>query len=395
MPIQESHVITSQQDVWAQLETTFGSPVALDATVVDSAGGGPLKAISTSFGTVEPKEYIDHSRQNLTHSEIFDQVKEYPWTVETNVVPIVSGEYPEIAALLGGVFDSFATGSNTWSFASPNLRPSVQLARAFNGTGDRLLYQRLNGCLVNTMTFRGSGGQKPTLTFGGEAQSLHQVPAAPILSGTAAGGLNFESGLNIGRAFSTGGLVTVDGDDNGGNGYTYTVANDLIDTGSQDWSGLSAGDLVRPFVPDPTYQGTQPIGAFGGSITIHGVVMPVTSFEITVDLGIDFQKDVYGAESMRGGIPSQIQVSGTATVRARQDLLGQLAGLRADVELQGSVEIVMGFGTGRTWTWTMPKVVIPAPQLQSPANGQGTFQLSLMGLSTTATTLDVLTLVHS
>jgi hypothetical protein len=399
MACQEGHVISSLQDLIVQPETTFNTDVPLKTSVVSDATGGPVKVLTSSFGRTKPQEYRDDARQGLMDEGVIDGLEEYPWTLEHNIVPISSGNFPELHTLLSSIFNTHDAGTQTYTAGAMNCRHAMQMLRANNDVGDRQMLEVLNGAITNSMTVRGQGGSKPNISFSGKAARRRVAKSAKVTSGGGAGAINLDTTLTpnpsaaldatLEAAVFTAGAL----DDNGGAGYPVSIAGDsAVLVGTNDWSGLSAGDYVRPFIPSVNYQDVQPLGAQQGQVTIGGERYPITQLEFTVDLGLNYREDEFGAVSMQGAVPTQFRVTGTLQVRAREDLLTALETLE-DSGFQ--VEIQLGGSAGRTWTFTMPNVVLPAAPIQTPAGAFGLVALPIQALASAPGAGDAISLVLS
>lgn len=399
MAVSRGEVLGSLQDFYGEIEAGFNSvqTVTGDRVGADSEGG-PIKVLSSTFGVQEPEEFRDDARQGLADYGTMEMMKEYVWSTEHRVVPIASGEtWPELHPLLWAVFgNSSVSGGRLYSFDAANIQrpPCLQLTRAFNGKDDRLVVEQLNGAFVSQMTIRGQGGQPPLISFSGEAASFRRGVTTDVDSGTGAGVINFAAGENRGFGFDAGIRVEVGGDDNSGSGYPVSsVAADSIDTGSDDWSSLTSSDQVKPWVPDPTYHGTQIIGATQGSVTLASLSFPVTAFDITVDFAPDYRKDEYGTESIQGAVRTLARVTGNVTIRAREDanFFANYARQHPEISAVFNIGSTTG-GSERLWVATCDQAKINPQQIQAPQNGLGRFTIPFMSLASADGEVDHFTL---
>lgn len=392
MAVQNGEVVLDQQDFLADFETSYDTSQALRGDKPTASDGGPCKVISSTFGVSEPQEFRDDSRQGLADYDTYTMPKEYTWNTEHRIVPVASGDtYCEIHALLLHLFGNYSGG--TYSFGTDIQEPdSLQLFRAFNGPNDRLVAEQMNGAFISTMSVRGQGGQPPVIAFSGKAASFARSMLATVA--TDGGGSNgvIELETNQAAALDPAIAVVIDGDDNSGAGYSFSrsVDSNTIDTGSDDWSSLDGGEIIRPFVPDCSYSGTQIVGATQGNVTLDSVSYPVTQFDLTVDCMPDYREDEFGTESSRGMTRTKMRVTGNLSFRLREDI--HTFANRARQNPDVAVVLDLGSSGARRWRLSIDKARFDPAGLQTPAQGIGRVSLPFKALASADGEVDHLTL---
>jgi hypothetical protein len=220
---------------------------------------------------------------------------------------------------------------------------------------------------VEQLKFSYTGTSLPMFAFEGGAMDMHQTGTS-TLNGSASDGATTISVDDI-HSFSVGSVIKVgDSDNSAGDppGHLVTGKGNTSLTVSPAVDGLQAdGAVVAPFVPAEETSGS-PISHVLCAATIDSIELPVVSFELIGKNNFKAHDDEAGTATVSDVTPGWRDITGTITVRARQDQVLHFGKFMGAAAATRSLEIVAGNSDGNTITFTLGQVEIENAKFEAP-----------------------------
>ena len=328
------------------------------------ASGDAAKVLSTSFEfTVTRTDRMD-ARTTRSVMEQITGKQDISWSVESYLLPVGSTTEPDIGhmfeAAMGGAFG--ASTAKTYKLSDTNALPTLRMARTANG----VFREDLFGCWVNEMSISGSGGEEPKVSFSGGAfnyaltgtgtcaSSSVTSTSLPLLSG---------DGVN----FMVGSVISVNGDE------TIVTSKSSADTLVVKSGTYANDEAIVPSTYTETTGTASPINGIGGSLTLGGVSLPITSFDVTLANNNKPISDEAFEKGTSDFISGYRSVTGTISVRARKDFIEEYAQryvqLTATADpsfTEAAVVITLGSTTGFKVVLTMAKCELDFGGIEVP-----------------------------
>lgn len=194
-------------------------------------------------------------------------------------------------------------------------------------------------------------------------------------------------------------VVTVTADANtnayasaSGDATAWTVAARRRATFSGASITQSNGAAVAPFLPSETTGGAA-ISGIAGTITLDGVTLDITSFEISVTNNWNALADSAFQQVYQDAIEGEREIKGSITVRARRDFMDDFKKRNAFQSLALSVRC--GPSTSRKMTISVPRAELEFGDVEIPQNEVATFSIPFMALESSASSNDALTITFA
>lgn len=336
MGISNTHALGRNQKFFARLETvagTFERPISADAA----------RVLQTSIDhQLERRDRVD-SHPSRSVLERITGKGSLAWTLESYILPSgTAGTPPDIHPLLYasfGVYTNTPATSDVYSLNSAQTVQSLSMTRNFND----VLQQSVWGAWVESFKVTASGGDEPKFTFEGGARGFAHTGTSTLngaMSSSATMVVQTVDALN----FQANSLVQVGSDNNTGVGLLVTADASRPSFTLDNTASASNGAEVIPYVPAQTTAGS-PINMITGSLTVDGVSMPITSFELTLANQFKIVDDEAFAIYPTDAIAGWRSVTGTIQVRARKDWVIELGKLHAFT--LRDIAVTLGSGAGR------------------------------------------------
>lgn len=378
MGVSQSHALGREQRFYARRETTYATYVQPGATHAARVKKADIKYDQ------ERRNRAD-ARQTRSLMERITGIKNVEWMAELYVLPSgTAGTPPDIHDLLrcamGGYANSPGT-SDTYSLADgQSALASCTIAHEMSETVNR----QATGAFVESMKVSVKGGDEPVFAFaGGASDYVHTGPATlgaaityvatPITSVTLTAG----TAPNI----DTNSVIQIDGNDNGGAGFLVTAGGGTTTlTISPGISvSVSNGAEVLPFVPTETVAGS-PIASILGSLTLAGVSLPITEFELEIKNNIKALKDQAFTAATPDYIVGFREVTGSIKLRARKDQIIHLGKYKNAISTTQAIVVTCGSTAGARMVITVPYAEIDKAALDVPEQDEAMITLPFVAM---------------
>jgi hypothetical protein len=238
-------------------------------------------------------------------------------------------QYKVTAVDSGGADVTFAvnsTGFGTWGaggtqnallqtyrVSDTNALPTVRLSRETN----QILREDLFGCWVEEVGVSASGGEEPKITFSGGAFNYALTGTGASEGSNSGTTLNVEAGQGVN--FMVGSVISVSTNTDE---IVTAKSTDALTTSSM--GSTSDATPVLPTIYTPTTAGS-PINGISGSLLLNSVSLPITSFDMSLANGLKPISDEAMTKGTSDFIAGYRSVSGNISVRARKDMIQNLA----------------------------------------------------------------------
>jgi hypothetical protein len=361
MGLEQKHALGRNRRLYVTREVTPG-------TFVPPSGADAIKVTKSQMDiTVERINRRDASQTASTVERITGR-RTVSWSVECYASGSGSaGTPPDYHDLLLAWFGGYANTPGTsdeYSLSdSQSARGTCSVTQEFNSVA----MQSLRGSWVEQLKFSYTGTSLPVFAFEGGAMDL-QHTGASTLDGSASDGATTISVDDI-HNFSVGSVIKIGSSDNSAGdppGHLVTGKGNTSLTVSPAVDGLQADEsVVAPFVPTEETSGS-PISHVLCTATIDSIELPVVSFELVGKNNFKAHDDEAGTATVSDVTPGWRDITGTITVRARQDQalhFGKFLGATATTR---SLEIVAGNSDGNTITFTLGQVEIENAKFEAP-----------------------------
>lgn len=389
--------------LFAVTETTFGTQVKPTATEA-------FKALSGAIETHVPNriERMDNRASRSLEAQITGNIPPVAWSYEGYLIPSgTAGTPPDVHALLLAALgtDSYTnTPATSDEYALTDTcqnRGSLSLYEAYPGCSatakDCIMTEALFGAIVQTMTIKGSGGEPPTISFGGVG-AKYAMTGRSAVNDTPPLAATFT--VDDGNQFMVGSIVAfyeeADGttlvDDNTGVGYKVTAVsgNDVTIEGVPD-AGVADNDIVAPWSPTETTVGT-PIPGVYGSCTVEGVSVSPLAWEATMDNADQPHENEAFQQNMTGYHDGNRRVTGTFNFRAKASDVDVIT--RRELFANTTISIVCGTTAGSICTVAI-ECELGFASAEKAAEDTVIFNAPFKGIATSANAKDELTLTFS
>ena len=361
--------------VFVKKESTFGSFVFPSATDAVAVLGPPDHKQPESF--TESDEVLD-SRSLVTRFRDMTPPGEFSFSVYAR--PSGSaGTPPAEDALMEAVL-----GTKTVSAGSDvTYKPAKTMPSLSLGIRDGHTCFFISGVVVQSVkgTLEAKGAIR--LEFSGSYKKEVKAGTAETVSGSTTSVINLESGGA--KRFDVGSFVEVDGDNNGGAGYSVTAVDTSADTITISpalASAPSGGVTVQGYLPNPTIAG-EPVQCRTGSVTIAGVSLPVITLEFEVNNNVEMIQDEVTSDSYPSDyIEGKREVTVTPTLYFRKEYLQYFYEARQQTDLV----ITMGGGdtAGEQVLVTFNQVNLDMPEI----SGDTARKLAIKGVALASSALE-------
>lgn len=372
MGLLQNHALGRNQRVYITDEVTPG-------TLVKPTGASALKILTSDIDWRQNRVSRDDSRQTRSLLERITQRKEATWSLEGYLLPSgTPATEPDIGTILTAAMGADnAGGGSIWvySLSASQVLKTVSLVREMNAA----VMEAALGAWVEQLTFSIPGGDLPKVSVEGGAFDVAHTGTS-TLNGAPAGAVITVQAADA-DAFEVNSVVQVAADDNGGAGFRVISKTGAALTLEAAPTAVST-DPVVPFVPTEVTAGN-PIAGITGQLdfTPSGlglVTLPITSLELTVKQNVKAINDEAFQDKTTDLVPMFREVTGTFGLRARKDLIVQLA-RRKQFALH-AIAVTVGSGAGTRVKFSLPTVELDATKLEVPEADEATFNLPFVAL---------------
>lgn len=365
------------QSVFATAESSFDAGLAPAAT----------DAVSPTEIKITPEqEWLkseEHSGSASLQTEI-ESLRGGSWDGTFYIKPISAGTQPDVGAIITAAGFSYA--ANVYSLNSSDAS-SLQLIKAED------VYQEVvNGAWVEELDFNVEGNGIPTMVAKGKFASHGHIMGTI----TAASGSGTSVTLDSGDAWkiTPGARVTVDEDNNSGDGYLVTAVNAAGTGLTLDASAgtLSGGEVVAPFIPSTTTGGTV-LGAIDCSLSVGGSSVGFIDFKLNYKTGISGLDQEASSDRASQVVRGMREVTGTMKFY----LLDENAGFLGSAWNGATQEVICRVGadvSGERMLITMPAARLSVAEIETPGNEAAVYEASFTARQGSAAN-DELTLTFS
>lgn len=358
-------ILGIEEQVFITPEVTFGVFVA-------PSGTDAIRIISSGFTASQERVNRADKRNSRSISGRITRKKTAEFNLNMYMLPSGSaGTPPDVHYALKAVFGTYtnvAATSDTYSL-NRDINESYTISRIL-GTK---LAESFTGCVFNEMKIKFAGEDEVMLEITGFAKEWIRTTETTLTGDVAVAATTF----NVAETnhIEVGSVVKLGDDDNGGAGYEVTAidATGLICTTSAVAVGASSGDAIVPFFPDAVTVG-DPLGCFPGSISLDGVAMCFSDFEVSLNNNIKMRNECFGSESATSYSAStfrEVSFTGTLYMDSNNTNLPQISEGFQTVNLV----VIAGSTAGRICTVNMPTAELNLVQYEIPEEEEVTFSI--------------------
>jgi len=354
------------------------------------AGANAAKVLATSFEfTVTRNDRMD-SRTTRALLERITGKQDITWSCESYLLPKGSTTAPDIdpliEAAMGGAFG--ASTSNTYKVSDTNALPTVRMARTANG----VFREDLFGCYVEEMGISASGGDEPRITFSGGAFNYALTGTGKTHASTSVTSTSIPLVTGDGVNFMVGSCIDIN------TGSAVVTAKTAADTLTVTSGTYTNNETITP--EDYTESvGGEPVTGIAGSLTLGGVALPITSFDVTVTNGIKPLADEAFEKGTSDFVAGFRSVKGNISVRARKDFIKTLAqryvqtAATADPTFsEVAIVVTMGGTASKKVVVTIAKAELDFAAIEVPEAEEAVLSLPFTALGTDSNSTDEITL---
>ncbi len=195
-----------------------------------------------------------------------------------------------------------------------NDLPTVRMMRTANG----VFREDLFGCWVEEFGISASGGDEPKITFSGGAFNYALTGTGNTHGSSSPSSTSVPLVTGDGVNFMVGSCVDIN------TGSAIVTAKAAADTLTVTSGSYATGEAVTPETYTETTAGS-PVNGIGGSLTLNGVTLPITAFDVTVTNGLKPLSDEAFTKGTSDFIAGYRATSGNVSFRARKDFIKSLA----------------------------------------------------------------------
>ena len=355
------------------------------------AGANAAKVLATSFEfTVTRNDRMD-SRTTRALLERITGKQDITWSCESYLLPKGSTTAPDIdpliEAAMGGAFGGGGT-ANTYKVSDTNALPTVRMARTANG----VFREDLFGCYVEEMGISASGGDEPRITFSGGAFNYALTGTGKTHASTSVTSTSIPLVTGDGVNFMVGSCIDIN------TGSAVVTAKTAADTLTVTSGTYTNNEVITP--EDYTEStGGEPVTGIAGSLTLGGVLLPITSFDVTVTNGIKPLADEAFEKGTSDFVAGFRSVKGNISVRARKDFIKTLAqryvqtAATADPTFsEVAIVVTMGGTASKKIVVTIAKAELDFAAIEVPESEEAVLSLPFTAYGTDGTSTDEITL---
>lgn len=355
------------------------------------AGANAAKVLATSFDfTVTRNDRMD-SRTTRALLERVTGKQEISWSVESYLLPKGSTTAPDIdpliEAAMGGAFGGGGT-ANTYKVSDTNALPTVRMARTANG----VFREDLFGCYVEEMGISASGGDEPRITFSGGAFNYALTGTGATHASTSVTSTSIPLVTGDGVNFMVGSCIDING------GSAVVTAKTAADTLTVTSGTYTNNEAVTPedYTEDA---GGIPVTGIAGSVTLAGVSLPITAFDVTVTNNIKALSDEAFEKGTSDFIAGFRSVTGNISVRARKDFIKSLAQRYVQTTATAdptfsevAIVATMGGTASKKVVVTIAKAELNFAAIEVPESEEAVLSIPFTAYGTDGTSTDEITL---
>jgi len=356
-------IVGFEEQVYVSKETAYGvfkAPVGTDAIRVISSG------LTASQERVNRKD----KRSSRSISDRISRKKTAEFTLSMYILPSgTAGTPPDITQALEAAFGTYTNNAGTSDVYTLN----VDIDSSF--TISRILStdfsESFTGCIFDEIKMKFPGQEEASFEITGTAKEWIRTTGTTV-DGATTTSLTFIVAAD--KHLEIGSVVKIGSNDNTGVGFEITDydADTLVCTIGATAS-FGDGDVIVPFFPSATTAG-QPLACFPGTISLGGVNMCVSDFEISIKNNLNPRLDCFGAESSSGYSASsyrEVTFSGTVYTSATNMNMPQAT---EDFE---TMEIIVTAGdtAGHRAISSMPYAELDLVPYEVPEDGELTFTI--------------------
>jgi hypothetical protein len=253
------------------------------------------------------------------------------------------------------------------------------------------VYEHVYTAVCQRMEIAWGGDDLIRFTFSGQAVAKgHTAPATTNGTGSGATALIVNDLDNLGPAAF--GVVTIDGDDNGGAGYQITALDHSTETATISPAATwGDADAVAPFLPSPTLTTQAPIYGVDGAVSLDGgsTTVKFLSGSITLDTGVSLLNREYGDAVATDVLLGKRAVTVSLSMLVREDEL-YLQSLW-DRKQSDNLRITLGDTAASLMRCNMTSVEMEPAAISTPETGES--EVSVSGIAYGTSGEDELALV--
>lgn len=380
------HVLGRQQRFYCVREATFG-------TFVPPLSTSAMKVMKSTFTKEIERRPRSDARQTASLLEQITGMTKVDWSMDCYAVPSgTAGTPPNIHPLLFGAMGTYvnvAATSDTYSpvdlqnFTSSTGTGTCSLVREFNSTAS----QRITGAWVEGFKLDLKGGDEPKFAFTGGGRDLFTTGASTLSVATTGGDSSVTVVPADARNFNVGSLIQVGTSNNTSAGHLVSAVNTstgvLTISGSTITGVQAIGASVIPFVPVETTSGS-PISYTLGSLSLDGTSSGPTANIVSAEIQYANKWKPFTDQAFNVTVPDAVkqfrEVTGTLTIKARSDMINNLALYEQLVATTRAVVLTSGSTAGNRMVVTMAHVEINKAALDVPDVDEGLIKLPFTAL---------------
>jgi len=266
----------------------------------------------------------------------------------------------------------------TYRVSDTNALPTVRLSRETN----QILREDLFGCWVEEVGVSASGGEEPKITFSGGAFNYALTGTGASEGSNSGTTLNVEAGQGVN--FMVGSVISVSTNTNE---IVTAKSTDALTTSSM--GSTSDATPVLPTIYTPVTAGN-PINGISGSLLLNSVSLPITSFDMSLANGLKPISDEAMTKGTSDFIAGYRSVSGNISVRARKDMIQNLAQRYVQTTATADpsfasipVVITLGSETGKQCVITMATCELDFAGIEIPEAEEAILSIPFKALGAT------------
>ncbi len=360
-----TELIPSWDERWLiAAESTFGTPIAPAGTQAIEVISGDMGA--AEVGATRPQKDKTQGR-GMTNKFVEGHVAPMPFSLETSVKSRATNVTVPIEAALyksAGLGETVGGSSVTYAFTSNPVVPGVSLYRTLGTNPTCYEAEQLRGGVIKTLAFSG-GDRELTLKASGEGigkYHLGYIDSVTMLIGDTSLTVSAEEVYRLSP------------------GYYMIESEIILITAVNYATGVCACSRAQlttsaaahttkpmwPHIPTLTLAGS-PISEANWSVTVDGVTIKFTSFELTVQSGVSLRPPESGSKYIQGCKYGRYDVKPVLKGLIARDVGVALLG-KATQRKACALTIVAGTGAGSIVTFSMPTTEIEPFALPDSGN---------------------------
>lgn len=368
----------------ASEEILFVKKETVSGVLVHPVGSDVIRAVGVA-STNQSDELLEDgqlSNRRSRLSKIKGRTNPGSWSFTTYVKPSGTlGAAPEHTVLFECLMGKKTGGGGSpvvYSFDSANVLPSFSLWRK---VGHSVF--GMAGCTVNQAGFSISGGNIAAISWSGEFMKWYRAGTTTLAS--SVGAIDTEITVTDASLFTPNTKITIGSLTNSGSGFLITAVNyttNKLTISPAAGGTASAGDVVAPFLPTPTYASGTPVHGKLGIVTINDTPAVVLEANIQVTNNVKYYVDekngvmyptVYGTPSFR-------DVNGNLRIYYYKNIPGYF--YRSEYQIQDELVIPAGDVSGKIMELSCPYIEYETPSLEGDTEVMVSIGFTAVGSST-------------